>query len=77
MTHEEAVQESRRRSAEEPTALWTPREREPGEWIVVRARVEGLPPRGKLKPGAKPPPVRPGPEEFVGPQPHWLPWAGA
>ena len=75
MTHEEAIRECRRRSAEDPTALWTPREREPGAWTVVRARVEGLSPPGSLKTAVKPPPVRPEPEEVVGPQPRWLPWA--
>jgi len=73
MTREEATEERDRLSRQDPTQLWATKERAPGDWIVVRARVAGLHPRrGKLTPEVQSPPGAPRPEDDVPMPPQWL-----
>jgi hypothetical protein len=73
MKREEAVSERDRLSRGDPTQLWATKERAPGDWIVVRARVAGLSPRpGKLTPEVQSPAGAPRPEDDVAMPPHWL-----
>jgi len=73
MTREEAAEERDRLSRQDPTQLWATKERAPGDWIVVRARVAGLRPgRGKLTAELKSPPGAPRPADDVPMLPQWL-----
>jgi len=73
MDRAEARRERDRLARQDPSDFWATKERGPGDWIVVRARVAGLHSRhGKLTPEVKSPPGAPRPENDIPMPPQWL-----
>ncbi len=75
MTEEEARAEAKRLRRERPDLIWSVRERAPGFWDVVGARLPTGRDRGELTPTVAPPPAQPAPQ--LDPRPSVRPEWGA